>query len=143
VRRARAVPALYTLCALAAATCSPGSTGPDPTRGLAATAGAGAIRLTNRAARPAFTFVVGRAQSALIDWTPCVEAAECPPIAAGEMRRVPYPGGHIEPGEQEALVYWWHVTADPVGAPRPDSIRVIVVRLAPRFPTARAPVTSR
>jgi hypothetical protein len=126
VRRARSVLALGCL---AVAGCSSASTAPGPAGRLAASAASGTIRLTNRAARPAFTFVVGRGVAAVVDWGPCVDAARCPPIPPGETRRVPYPGGLVGPDEREALVYWWHAVGGPEGAPRVDSIRVIVVRL--------------
>jgi hypothetical protein len=93
------------------------------------TATPASLLLTNAGAEPVFTFVVGRETAALIDWIPCVDAARCPPIAPGATRREPRPTRPGGAPEGEALVYWWRAAPGPGDAPRPDRIRVIVVRL--------------
>ena len=88
-----------------------------------------AVVVTNRTAASVYTFTIGRNAAAYTDWYPCVDAASCPPIAPGASRTEPIATPPGRPAEREALVYWWHAVAGPRGEPRPDSIRVSIVRL--------------
>jgi len=110
------------------ATCT-SSTAPTRIGSLTAAARNQQIELVNRTPLPVFTMVLGRSAAALIDWMPCVDPVQCPPIAPGARRNVPYPEGLYGVVEHEALVYWWHATPGSNGVMRPDSIRVEIVQL--------------
>ena len=128
MRHHTAVAAVFGTALLAAA-CSSSFTAPGRPGEVAATADSRVLRLTNRTARPAFTFVIGREIAATVLWAPCVDAARCPPIAPSATRDLPYRDGLIADDEREALVHWWHADAGADGTLRPDSIRTIVVPL--------------
>ena len=90
---------------------------------------ADSVRVRNLGDRPVFTLLVGDETAPLITWYPCVDAARCPPIAPGATRAEPRPttvGGRPERG---ATVYWWRAVLVAGGPARPDSVRVLHVRL--------------
>ena len=97
--------------------------------GVVARVRPGELEIANLTSRPAYTFVIGREASALVDWIPCTNPQTCDGIEPRESTRVPYPGPHIEPGEKEALVYWWHLVPAAGNGFAPDSIRVGIVDL--------------
>jgi hypothetical protein len=126
-----ALPLLVALVAPAALAACGRPTDPGAGSELRVVAARPELRLTNRADRPVYTFVVGRQASASINWAPCV-APECGRIAPGGTRAVPYPPPALVTGyaaETEALVFWWHAVPGPGGRLQPDSPRGLIVRL--------------
>ncbi|HEV2148802.1 MAG TPA: hypothetical protein VGR37_15465 [Longimicrobiaceae bacterium] len=90
----------------------------------------GSLQLGNHTRETVYTFVVERSSAALINWAPCTDPAQCDGIAPNQRRRIPYSRiTGYEPGEHEAIVYWWHLEARRGGGFRPDRIRAEVVRL--------------
>lgn len=67
------------------------------------------VTITNNSSKPLFTFIVGKNLAALLDWVPCVDADECPPIPPNSTAKKAYTANNIDASETEALVYWWHV----------------------------------
>lgn len=97
---------------------------------LAIRTGAGEVQLDNRTNAPVYTFVIEREAAARTDWVACTNPATCDAIAPGQERRIAYddiPG--YETGDDEAIVYWWHLMPAPGGGFAPDSLRSEVVRL--------------
>jgi hypothetical protein len=97
---------------------------------LAIRAGAGDLQLENRTSAPVYTFVIERETAAVANWAPCTNPATCEAIAPGQQRRIAYddiPG--YEPGDDEAIVYWWHLIPAPGGGFATDSMRSEVVPL--------------
>ena len=88
------------------------------------------LRVMNRSDRPIYYFVVERESAASVDWRPCTQAETCPAVAPGAQAVVSFDRivGY-EPGEREAIFYWWHLVHAPQDAFAVDSIRAIIVRL--------------
>jgi hypothetical protein len=105
------------------------STAPTWIDGVSVVARNQRIELLNRTTSPVFTIVLGLKAAESADWYPCVDPIQCPPIAPGERRDVPYPHGLGGVVEREALVYWWHATLGSDGVMHADKIRVGTVRL--------------
>ena len=89
----------------------------------------GQLEVINGTTMPVYTFVVGREMAKVVRWAPCVDDAQCPPLAPGASRRTPLPRGPGGAAEQEALVNWWHRVVGPDSVARMDSVRTIVVPL--------------
>ena len=91
----------------------------------------GSVALLNNGPDPIFFFAIERATASLLMWAPCVNPS-------GPCRRVPsqsqvqLPNSAIQgynPGALEAFLYWWHLVPNPPDGFRPDSIRMMIVRL--------------
>ena len=87
------------------------------------------VYLVNDTHQPVFATVFGAKATARINWATCVDAAQCPPIAAGSTGELTYPVPMLEAQEREAMVYWWHAARGANGELHPDSIRAVVVGL--------------
>jgi hypothetical protein len=127
LQRWRAHSAIALTCILGVPACS-SSTAPLVMEGVIVAPRSNRLAVTNGRSRPIFTFAVGRNAAALVDWFPCVDATSCPPIAQGDTRMLTYHRDGTGMPEREALLYWWHAVPGPNGL-RPDSIRVMIVRL--------------
>lgn len=99
------------------------ATAPVDIGGVTAQLRSGRIEITNRTAKPVFTFVIGGRAAMLALWAACADPAVCPPIEPGGRRIEDWPPPLSGRPETSALVYWWHSVATPDGY-RPDSIRV-------------------
>jgi hypothetical protein len=97
---------------------------------LAVRAGARTLQLRNQTAETVHVFVIERESAALTNWAPCSNPDRCDGLAPGEEQSIGY--GEIagyESGDQEAILYWWHLEQQPGGGFAPDSIRAEVIRL--------------
>ena len=115
--------------ALALVACTSSPTAPPPGGTVIATARASRIAITNGTGAPVFTFTVGARAATLINWAPCVDAAQCPPVAPSATTETAYPAAFQGTAEQAAIVYWWHAVRGSDGALRPDSVRAVQVGL--------------
>ena len=136
---------LVTLsAAAAAAACAAPSTPDDRSATPAGTttiaagsvtvvAGDGAIEIRNGTERPIFTFAVERTTATLIDWAPCLPLpnVRCAGgVDAGQTLHVPYQSiNGYDPGEKEAIVYWWTPVSDAAGNWRAENMQSVVVKL--------------
>lgn len=97
---------------------------------LTVRAGARTLHLRNQTARPVYVFVVERESAAVIDWAACSNPDTCDGLAPGGERSVGYERiAGYESGDQEAILYWWHLEPRLGGGFTPDSIRAEVIRL--------------
>ena len=89
-----------------------------------------ALSLKNLVNVPVYTFIADPNYLALVDWTPCTDPAQCPSIAPGEKRSIPYTAitGYT-PTTLEAIVYHWLLVPKSGGGFQPDGIRAIRVTL--------------
>lgn len=95
---------------------------------LAVEIGADALRLTNRGDRMVFTFVADREALALLNWAACADPVECPGLAPGESRTIPYGTSTGPAPGREAVVTWWYSRRTADGY-EPDSLRAFVLQL--------------
>ena len=89
-----------------------------------------ALRITNFSDAPIYYFVVERQSAAFVDWGPCTNPSTCTSVAAHGDAQVPF--GRIvgyEPGESEAIFYWWRLVPTAGNGFQVDSIRAKVVQL--------------
>jgi len=90
-----------------------------------------ALRITNSSAAPIYYFAVERQSAASVDWGPCTNPSTCASVvAAHAVVQVPFSQivGY-EPGEREAILYWWHLIPSPGSGFQVDSIRARVLPL--------------
>jgi len=91
----------------------------------------GSVTLANNGPDPIFYFAIEQATASLLAWAPCVSpSAPCRRVLP--QSRVQLLDSAIQgyqPGATEALVFWWHLVPNPPDGFRPDSIRMIIVRL--------------
>jgi hypothetical protein len=108
--------------------CS-GGTGPDggPLRVRAVPP---VLTLTNESPAVVYTMVIERNNLAVVDWIPCVDPVNCPGIRPGRDSTMPYSRiTGYEPGEDEAIVYWWHLLPKAGGGFEVDEIRQVLIEL--------------
>src|SRR6266436_5779877 len=75
---------------------------------------ASALRIVNTSDAPIYYFLVERQSAALIDWAPCTNPSACSSVAAHGDAQVPFSQiAGYEPGEREAIFYWWHLLPVP------------------------------
>lgn len=117
------------LLAVVAPACTSSPTAPLQRGAVTAAASASRIAVTNGTDAPVFTFTVGQRAAAVINWAPCVDVAQCPPVAPGATAEAAFPAAFQGSAEQAAVVYWWHAVRGADGALRPDSVRAIHVGL--------------
>jgi hypothetical protein len=74
--------------------------------------------------------VVERNSLAVVDWIPCVDPLACPGIRQGRDSTMLYSRiTGYEAGEDEAIVYWWHLLPKAGGGFKVDEIRQVLVEL--------------
>jgi hypothetical protein len=75
------------------------------------------LSVTNRMGRPVHYAIFERVDAGVIFWGKCTPANPgCPVLDAGETLRLPYAEiGMYEPGDAEAIVYWWESRPDGSG----------------------------
>lgn len=127
----RRLSAVITLClsALLAACESPGISDSFPE--IDALSADQALRVTNVSGRPLHYMIYERVDAGLIFWGKCTPANEgCPVLAPGETLRIPYTElGGYDPGDTEAIVYWWESRPDGNGGYRVVREDEAIVRL--------------
>jgi hypothetical protein len=100
-------------------------------RAIRAEAKAQTLSVTNMTFRPIHYEIFERVDAGVIFWGKCTLAnAGCPVLEPGETLRLPYAEiGMYEPGDTEAIVYWWE--SEPDGADGYKIVREgeLVVRL--------------
>ena len=104
----------------------------SPTGPVQVTARAGSLRLANATEAAVYYFAIERETATRVDWIPCTNPSTCAAVDLHGQKSVPYQDilGY-EPGDREAIVYWWHLDPVPSGGFRADSIRAQTVPLWP------------
>jgi hypothetical protein len=104
----------------------------SPTGPFQVTAGVGSLRLANTTEIPVYYVLIESETATRVDWIPCTNPSSCLQVAPRAEKTVPYQEimGY-EPGDREAILYWWHLEPAPADAFQPDSIRAKRVRLGP------------
>jgi hypothetical protein len=87
------------------------------------------LELTNTGRDPLFYFAVGNATIALVNWAPCVDADDCPSVAARSTRSVPSGDVIFNKDHDTAIVvyHWKVIPAQNSTGYTFDSIRVVTV----------------
>ena len=86
--------------------------------------------LSNEGSSPVYIMVVERNSLAVVDWVPCVNPLTCPGIRPGRDSIMLYSRiTGYEAGEDEAIVYWWHLLPKAGGGFEVDEIRQVPVEL--------------
>ena len=125
--------ASFGLCVLLALTeaCTEPPTGFTGDEGVVVRGSSGIARITNERGRRIYFFLAERRDSGAIDWTPCRDDLDtCPHVRPGQTFAVPYSaivGFHT--GDEQAILYWWHLAPGPRGVLEVDRIRSIVFPL--------------
>jgi hypothetical protein len=104
----------------------------SPTGLFQVTARTGSLQLANATAMAVYYVLIESETATRVDWAPCANPSTCVQVAAHAEKTVPY--GQImgyEPGDAEAILYWWHLEPAPADRFQPDSIRATRVRLGP------------
>ena len=108
--------------------CS-GGTGPDGSP-LQVRVMPPVLTLTNESPAIVYTTVIERNSLAVVDWIPCTNPLFCPGIAPGEAATILYSEiTGFESGEEQAVVYWWHLVPRAGGGFQVDEIRQIMIDL--------------
>lgn len=116
---------VFGLAAAVAAGCAG-----DTPFGVAA--GFGALRLANSTNVAVYYVVMESEFAARADWTPCTNPSTCPQVAPYREKRVAYEEiAGYDPGDSEAILYWWHLEPGGPDGFQPDSIRAIRLFLRP------------
>jgi hypothetical protein len=104
----------------------------SPTGPFQITAGTGSLRLANATEQAVYYVTIESETATRVDWIPCTNPSACAAVAPHGEKSVPYHDimGY-EPGDREAIVYWWHLEPVESGAFRADSIRARIVCLWP------------
>lgn len=89
------------------------------------------LHVRNVSGRPVHYLVYERTELALIFWGKCTPANEgCPVLAAGGTLEIPYAQiGGYDPGDTEAVIYWWESRPDGNGGYRVIREDDAIVRL--------------
>lgn len=89
------------------------------------------LHVRNVSGRPLHYLIHERGELALILWGKCTPADEgCPVLPAGESLEIPYEQiGGYDPGDKEAVIYWWESRPDGDGGYRIVREDEVVVRL--------------
>jgi hypothetical protein len=104
----------------------------SPTDPFQVTARVGSLRLANATEKAVYYVLIESETATLVDLLPCTTPSTCLHVEPRAAKTVPYPEimGY-EPGDPEAILYWWHLQPAPAGGFQPDSIRARRVRLGP------------
>ena len=96
-----------------------------------ARADAPTLSVTNPGGRPVHYAVFERVDEGTIFWGKCTPRnAGCPTLAPGEMVLIPYAQiARYEPGDKEAIVFWWMSEPDATGSHRIVREGELVVQL--------------
>lgn len=96
-----------------------------------ARADAPTLSVSNLGSRPVHYAVFERVDEGTIFWGKCTpQNAGCPTLAPGETVSIPYAQiARYEPGDKEAIVYWWMSEPDAAGGYRIVREAKLVVRL--------------
>jgi hypothetical protein len=95
-----------------------------------ASSAARVLELTSLDAEHLYYFAVEREMTALINWAPCTDPERCDGIAPNTSVEFSYSAiAFYEPGDAEAVVYWWRLVDGAGGELEPDSIRALVIDL--------------
>jgi hypothetical protein len=94
------------------------------------------VRFRNPTARTVYYTAMERETATLVDWVPCADPARCPSVPPRGETVIPYASiSGYEPGDREAIVYYWElVPATPEGGFQVQNLRSEVVLLVtPRW----------
>jgi hypothetical protein len=96
--------------------------------GLRVRSSARGLRLINPDTADAFYLAFEQGTTALVNWRPCVEGADCRRVPPGSERRVPFdsvPGW--DASADSITVFWWRRAADSSRGLAFDSVRSVTV----------------
>lgn len=114
---------MFGLAAVLAAGCS----GDGP---FGVSTGSGALRMENPTNVAVYYVVMESGFAARADWAPCTNPSTCPKVAPHRDKSVAYEEiAGYDPGDSEAILYWWHLVPAPADGYQPDSIRAIRLHL--------------
>ena len=86
--------------------------------------------LANESSATVYVVVIERNSLAVVDWIPCIDPVMCPGIQPGADSIIRYDRiTGYDSGEDEAVVYWWHLVPRSGGGYQPDEIRQVIVEL--------------
>jgi hypothetical protein len=129
--RCRGASLLGIVLVIAVSCDTPAPTGFSGDEGVAARGSGGIARITNGRARPIYYFLAERQDSIVIDWSPCREDLEtCPHVDPDQTLALPYRAiTGFDTGDEQAILYWWHLAAGPRGGLVVDRVRSVVFSL--------------
>jgi hypothetical protein len=85
------------------------------------------LTIVNQTDRPIYLFAVNAETLALLDWAPCAGGANCPALAQGARRDIPWADVYwYAPNVKQYTVYWWNVV-QVEGTPRADNMHNVTV----------------
>jgi hypothetical protein len=89
------------------------------------------LHVSNMSGRPLHYMIHEREDEGLLFWGKCTPANQgCPVLAPGETLRIPYAElGGYDPGDTEAIIYWWESRPDGNGGYRVVGDDETIVRL--------------
>ena len=114
--------------ALTAGCDSPTDGGVEP--GLAVFARTGVITLSNTTDAPLYYVILERETAIVANWAPCATPANCPGVEPGGETAIRYQDvSGYEPGDSEALLTSYRLTASAGGTWKATDFRTTVVSL--------------
>ena len=130
ITRSAASLCLGTVLATAAA-CGEAPTGFTGDEGVEVRGSLGIARITNERGRRIYYFLIERRDSARILWGPCTEDLDsCPHVDPGQTLALPYSAiVGFDPGDEQAVLHWWHLAPRVGGGLQVDRLRSIVFSL--------------
>jgi hypothetical protein len=92
------------------------------------TATASGLTVVNQTARPIYLMAANAETLALLDWLPCTGGAQCPALAQGQKREIPWASvvGYTASAKQYTL-FWWNVTVQPDGTARAQNVHNVPI----------------
>lgn len=89
---------------------------------------ASGLRIVNQTERAVYLMAVNAETLALLDWVPCTGGDNCPALAQGQQREIPWASvmGHSASTKQ-FTVMWWNVFYPPGGGPRAENLHSVTV----------------
>jgi hypothetical protein len=117
------------LCAIACRELGP--TGFTGNEGVLVQGRSGVVRITNERAARVYYFVAERNDLPIIDWLPCTEdQEECAHVEEGVTLTLPYAAiAGYDTGDDQAVLFWWHLVPRLGGGFDVDRLREIVFPL--------------
>jgi hypothetical protein len=86
------------------------------------------LTIVNQAERPVYLFAINAETLALLDWAPCTGGTNCPALAQGAQRDIPWAEVYwYAPSVKQYTVYWWTVTVQPDGTARADNVHNVTI----------------
>jgi hypothetical protein len=89
---------------------------------------ASGLRIVNQTERPVYLMAVNAETLALMYWAPCTGGEDCPALAQGEQREIPWASvtGYTAATKQ-FTVMWWNVLYPPSGTPQVENMHNVTI----------------